>query len=184
MKFHWRAALLIWCSVFWCWAGPAQNFLTVNSANDGQGLFSYTFDLGPDPYVWRLDGQINLQSHGILEIGTPAGWNASVDQNEVISWQPTEPVYLGQPPLTFWVRSSSAEAMTYDQLDGPYQRGILIGVACTLPDHQTLLGGYQAFSFVGPVVVPEPSTPGLLLAAALCWSIFRFFRLAARRFPC
>jgi len=157
---------------------PAQNLLSVTSTTDGNGLFSYTFSLGSDPYVWGLDtnGQVIIPSHGILDIAGPPGWAATIDTNDIITWQPTSGrVFLGQPTLIFSVHSSYTNAVSYDQMQEPYQMGIVAGVAYTLPDHQALAGGFQWFSFVGPEV-PEPSTISLLPLAAVSCGLLRSLR--------
>jgi len=158
------------------WTVSAQTYVSVSSTNDGNGLFSYTFSLGSDSsYVWGVsadNGDIVIPSHGILDIISPPGWTATVDSNEIITWQPTsdECVFIGQPPLTFSVQSSSTEAVLYDELLGSgagYQQGAVFGTFCTNPDHQGVALGYEMFSFFGPEEVPEPSSFALFAFAAL-----------------
>src|SRR5271154_3144852 len=70
----------------------AQGILSVSNTTDGNGLFSYTFSLGSTSYVWGVTsdmGEIVVQSHGILDVISPPGWTASVDNNNIINWQPT-----------------------------------------------------------------------------------------------
>ena len=101
---------------------------------------------------------------------SPPGWTATVNPNEVISWRPTSgPAFLGQPAVTFAVQSSYTDAIAYDQVSGLYERGMVIGVAYTLPDHHAVAGGYERFSFLGPEV-PEPSSFVLVVFAALLGS--------------
>jgi hypothetical protein len=156
------------------WTVSAQTHVSVSSANDGNGLFSYTFGLGSDSsYVWGLNvdqGNIVIPSHGILDIISPPGWTATVDSNEIISWQPTssEWAFIGQPSLTFSVQSSSTEAVLYDEPPGDsYPVGGVAGTLFTSSDHQGVAGGIEMFSFFGPQEVPEPSSFALFAYAAL-----------------
>ena len=174
------------CAVVCVWTASAQNALTVNSTTDGNGLFSYTFSLGPDPYAWCISqangGGIQIQSYGIFDLRSPPGWNATVQPSGLITWQPSgsDPVYVGQPSLTFSVQSSSTEAITYDQSDEPYPTGTLFGVVCSLPDHEGIALGLEGFSYLGPQEVPEPSSFALLILGTLVGApVGRFLRREA-----
>ncbi len=156
------------------WTVSAQTYVSVSSTNNGNGLFSYTFSLGSDSsYVWGVsadNGDISIPSHGILDIISPPGWTATVDSNEIITWQSTsdECVFIGQPSLTFSVQSSSTEAVLYDErFGGSYPMGLVGGSLFTIPDHQGVALGYERFSFFGPEEVPEPSSFALFAFAAL-----------------
>jgi hypothetical protein len=117
-----------------------------------------------------------MQSYGILDVLSPPGWTASVDSNQIISWQPTAgTVYLGQPQVTFSVLSSFSGTTTYDQPFGlgGYQKGLVGGSLYTLPDYHIAGSGYEEFSFIGPQAVPEPSSfmlfgCGMLLMGQVC----------------
>ena len=154
-------ATLIFAST---WMALAQGNVSVSSTTDGHGLFSYTFDLGSTSYVWGIspdNGDIYIQSHGILEVITPPGWAATVDVNEFITWQPTNgTIYIGQPPLTFSIISSYTNSILYDQWgtsDPVYLKGLIGGTLFTVPDHQGVGGGFETFSFLGPQVAPFAS---------------------------
>jgi hypothetical protein len=141
------------------WMAPAQEYVSVSSTTDGQGLFSYTFDLGDTSYVWGMSqasGNIFIPSHGILDVISPPGWLATVDANEFITWQPTNStIYIGQPPLTFSVISSYTNSILYDQWgvsDAVYMKGFISGTLFTISDHQSVGGGFETFSFLGPQV--------------------------------
>jgi hypothetical protein len=158
------------------WTVDAQSNVSVSSTTDGNGLFSYTFNLNDSsPYVWGLndtEGDLQIPSYGILNIISPPGWAATVDSNDIITWQPTSSdwVYLGQPPLTFSVQSSSTVAVPYDQIGEPgdtYIEGGVAGTLCTASDHVGVAGGFERFSFLGPQEVPEPSTYALFAFAIL-----------------
>jgi len=177
------AAILILASA---WMASAQSSVSVTSSTDGNGLFSYTFNLGTSPYVWGIspdNGDIVMQSHGILDIISPPGWAATVDANELITWQPTSgTVYVGESPLTFSVLSSYTDSTVYDQWgveDPTYLAGLIGGSLYTISDHQGVALGYETFSFVGPQV-PEPSALALgVLALLLVKPIRRFLAPAS-----
>ena len=148
------AATLIFAS---SWMAIAGETVSVSSTTDGHGLYSYTFELGSQPYVWGLqsnNGNIFIKSHGILEVISPPGWIATVDTREFITWQPTNGlVFVGQPPLTFSVISSNTNSILYvpsAEPDPVYPAGIIGGSLYTIPDHQGVALGYETFSFLGP----------------------------------
>jgi hypothetical protein len=159
--------------VAWSWRAPAQSLMTVASTTDGNGLFSYTFSPGIDPLIWQMEvgaGTIAIPSHGVLGYTTPEGWTARVDQNETVVWERVgASILLGQPPLTFSIRSSFTQSVVYDGPVGsePNPSGVIIGVVYFLPDYQRGEGGFQWFSFIGPQSIPEPSSFALFGLAAL-----------------
>jgi hypothetical protein len=163
------------------WIASAQEYLSVSSTTDGNGLFSYSFDLGSSSYVWGVssdNGDIYIPSFGVLDVICPAGWTASVDAFQGITLAPTSgTVYLGQPSVTFSVLSSSTGTALYDQPlgSGGYQKGAVFGSLYTLPDFQGVAGGYEEFSFIGPEAVPEPSAIVLVGFAILLLVVARSF---------
>jgi hypothetical protein len=171
-------ATLIFASA---WMASAQGYVSVSSTSDGNGLFSYTFDLGSSFHVWGVssnNGDVYIPSYGILDVISPPGWTASVDAYQGITWVPTsDTVYLGQPSLTFSVLSSSTGTALYDQPlgSGGYQKGAVFGSLYTLPDLQGVGGGYEEFLFIGPEAVPEPSGIALSVFAILLVTVTRRF---------
>jgi hypothetical protein len=166
-RWHILAAIskLVVTSIFASALSACAQGFSVSSTTDGHGLFSYTFSLDGSSYVWGLPsdtGEIVVQSHGILDVISPPGWTASVDNNNIINWHPTNgTVYLGEPQVTFSVLSSFTGAITYDQPfgSGGYQMGFVFGSVYTLPDYQYVATGYEDFSFIGPQIPQEPSCP-------------------------
>jgi hypothetical protein len=149
---------------------PARaQYLSVASSTDGNGLFTYTFGSSSSALIWGTQTNLGIivPSYGIVEISTPADWTYSIENETVIHFLPkTEPVYIGEPAVTFTVRSTSTSAVAYTNGPGlgEYSRGLVVGNVYTLPDHNNVAGGYESFSFLGPEAIPEPTT--LLFAAA------------------
>jgi len=148
---------------------------TVSSSNDGNGLFSYTFSLGTDPYVWGLangNGTIALRSEAVLQIYSPAGWSGTWQPDGWVNWSYTGPgtVFIGEPSLTFSILSESTTAIAYNEplaQEGNFPRGVIGGGAYTYPDHTGLAVGYESFDFIGPAPIPEPATGTLLSIGAI-----------------
>ena len=131
----------------------------VDSSNDGNGLYTYTFHRGDVPYVWgwtwSTNGGITMQFYGIREVLDPPGWSHRIDPSGQIFWNPSElPAYLDDP-VTFSVQSCLAETTTYTNWwpPGRYQLGSIGGAVYELPGRTNFLGGgYQNFGFTGPAL--------------------------------
>ncbi len=144
-------------------AAFAQPAFSVTSYTDGNGLYTYTFDLTPNPeYAWRATG-LYMRSYGILSLTAPAGWSSEFDSFGNITWSATNAAVFGEPALTFSVLSSITESTTYNIPFGgdPYPRGTALGAELTYPSHVFLGGGYYTFEYTGPVI-PEPSSFAVL----------------------
>jgi len=149
--------------------------LAVTSSTDGNGLFTYTFGTSSSSLIWgtQTNQAIILPSFGILAITTPPDWTYSIQNETNIYFTPKSGlVYIGEPDVTFSVRSSSTSAVPYTNTTffAEYSRGLIGGNVYTLPDHVGVAGGYESFSFLGPAVIPEPAVlhfaaPLLLLFA-------------------
>lgn len=162
--------------LIWSWTAPGQPYIWVDSTTDGNGLFSYTFESASTNYVWGLsdgNGNIVLQSHGILDVISPPGWEATVNPDETISWTVSSgTVFVGEPALMFSVQSSFTGVASYDQLLGsgdPYQGGVIGGSLYSLPNHQGVALGFERFNYLGPQVIPEPSCLALLAVGVGLW---------------
>src|ERR1041385_3982 len=91
----------------------------------------------PNPsYVWGVftNDAFLLPSYGILGVTTPAGWNYYIENaggQDYIHLRPdTQPVFIGEPSVTFSVLSSSTASIMYADALGsnsPYQRGAVVG---------------------------------------------------------
>ena len=125
------------------------------STNDGNGLFTYTFQRGDTPYVWGLDtnASIHLQAYGVLEVRTPPAWTYAISNPDRIIFVPTQGTNFLDEPVTFSVRSCLTEPTRYESVSGPYTSGIILGVVFALPERTEMLGGgYQSFTYVGPAL--------------------------------
>ncbi len=135
----------------------AQGFpCLVESTNHGGGLFSYTFRRGDDPYVWRLGtngGFILLQSHRVLEVQDAPGWTHSISSSGLITWTVPSGIQFLDEPVTFSVRSSLTDSVTYAGGTNGNNIGRIIGTVYELPGRTNYLGGgFQSFGFVGPAL--------------------------------
>jgi len=125
-------------------------------------------------YVWGVytNDAIVLPSQGILNVITPPGWTYTIEDTNSIHLRPTtQPVFVGEPDVTFSVLSSSTASTMYSDPLGsasPYAMGLVLGNVFTVPDYVNLAGGYESFAFLGPQVVPEPGVSVLACAGALC----------------
>ena len=131
----------------------------VDSSNDGNGLYAYTFHRDDAPYVWgwtwTTNGGIWMQFYGVREVQDPPGWSHRIDASGAVFWSPSQlPVYLDDP-VTFSIRSCLAQTTTYTNWwpPGPYPVGTIVGGGSELPGQTNFLeGGYQNFGFAGPAL--------------------------------
>jgi hypothetical protein len=154
-------ALILAAALFCTWGPRAlADPLSVTCTNDGNGLYSYTFAQGDDPYVWGIGGTatLSMPSYGVLQTFQPPGWSATLDPDGWISWQVTNGLVYLEDPVTLAVRSTFTASRLYDGAYGasPFPAGYIVGVVYSLPDHVAFLGGYEAFPFIGPDPIPPP----------------------------
>jgi hypothetical protein len=134
----------------------ADLWLTVASTNNSAGLYSFTLSHGESPEVWGVTGggsYILTQFHGIQQVYPPAGWSATVDTNEVITWQPTNGLVYLSVPVTFAVQSVFAVPHTYSDAfssSDPYSQGYVTGGLYDPPSTTPDFTGLDYFSYVGP----------------------------------
>ena len=84
-----------------------QDALSVTSSTDGNGLYTYTFSKGSQPYVWGLSTTtaIYLKSYGVLETSQPTNWSAKFDGSGRIVWSVANGIAFLDAPVTVSVRS-------------------------------------------------------------------------------
>jgi hypothetical protein len=148
-----------WFAVLFCASarGVAQGTFQVTSTSDGSGQFTWTFSAtgGVYPEVW----QFKMKLYGVQDTSSPAGWAASVDSDEFVTWN-----YVGGggapftgAPMTVSIHSTSTQSVPYGGAgnliypDGLYSGPVVFG----------------RFPYQGPMQIPEPST-GLFLLLGVC----------------
>ncbi len=132
-------------------------FLDVQSSSDGNGNFTYTIggsSSNPDFafYFTPGSGVISIHASGILGIQAPPGWQGSADNDGLVTFQCTDPegAWIHDVPLTFGLSSAIGTATVYDD-------GAASGPFCEYGNPDNGGQGTESFSYLGPVVVPEPS---------------------------
>ena len=162
----------------------AQPFVSVTSTNDGNGLFSYTFTLPSSTYAWGFTSNssaMQMRFHGLETVFSPAGWASEIDTNNLVTWryQNTDVVLFGSPSITFAIQSSSTTSALYNGLgasDPDYPRGVVFGTLYEQSPLNPFVVGYETFAYVGPAIVPEPSSAALLTGVLIGLGFRRFFR--------
>jgi hypothetical protein len=130
--------------------------LTVISSTDGNGLYTYTFSKGTQPFVWGLstNSAIYLQSYGVIETSQPTNWVANFDLFGRIVWNVPNGIDYIDDPVTVTVRSVFKIPRTYDSWgeDEPsvFRRGFVLGDAYGLPNHDFIGPGVEDFVSIGP----------------------------------
>ena len=152
-------------------------FLNVQSSSDGGGNFTYTLWGSADNpdfsfYFTPGSGTISIQACGVLGIQNPPGWQGSVQSGGLVTWQYAGPggVWIHDVPLTFTVHSSISTATLYDG-EALYPRGIAAGPYDEFGNPNNGGWGTESFSYLGPVVVPEPSATTILAVGAALLTI-------------
>ncbi len=165
-------------------AGSAA-LLSVASATDSNGLFTYTVQRGGEPYLWGGSEQlpsITLPALGVQSATTPPGWTAVTTGATAITWSyaGTGTWCIDAPPIVFSLLSGYYEPVAYDSLSSTdvYQQGTVFGDVYTTnltpytgaaSNEVTSVNvvGYERFAFVGPAL-PEPLTLGVLAVGVAC----------------
>jgi hypothetical protein len=130
--------------------------LTVTSSTDGNGLYTYTFSKGTQPFVWGLSTNtaIYLQSYGVIETSQPTNWVANFDPFGRIVWNVPNGIDYIDDPVTVTVRSVFKISRTYSSWgeDEPsvFRRGFVLGYAYGLPNHDLIGPGIENFVSIGP----------------------------------
>jgi len=156
MKFF-LLALAVIGSFFGCLPSAPGQGLLVTSSTDGNGLYTYTFSKGSQPFVWGLNGTntaIYLQSYGVVQTSQPTNWVASFDAIGRIVWTVTNGIDYIDDPVTVTVRSIFKTSRTYNNWgeEEPtiFRRGFVLGYAYELPNHEPLGLGIENFVSIGP----------------------------------
>lgn len=132
-------------------------FVDAQSTSDGNGNFTYTFwgsSSNPDFsfYLTPDSGTIAIQAYGVIGVQTPPGWQASVDDGGLVTLQYSDPqgVWIRDAPIVFSLSSSIRTTTLYDGL------GVVSGPFCQNGNPDNGGWGTQTFSYLGPIMVPEP----------------------------
>jgi hypothetical protein len=147
--------------------------VSVTSTNYGNGLFSYTFSSARTDNVTRF-GFASMKAYGVIEVMTPPGATYTINSNEVVNLEVTNETAFLDTPITFYLRSCIAAEQHYDGLwseseesDDP--SGLFVGELYTMEDHIYVLGGYQAFAYIGPRKPPQPSIASFGTEITIQW---------------
>jgi len=133
--------------------------LTVTSSTDGQGLYTYTFSKGSQPYVWGLSTNtaIYLQSYGVLGTSQPTNWIASFDESGRIVWSATNGIVFIEDPVIVSVRSIFKTSRAYKSWDDEppvFRKGFALGTIYGITNHEPLSLAIEDFESIGP----DPTT--------------------------
>jgi hypothetical protein len=149
-------ALVVVGSFFELLPSASGQGLSVSSSTDGNGLYTYTFSKGSQPFVWGLSTNtaIYLQSYGVVETTQPAHWNVSFDSFGRIVWSVPNGIDYIDDPVTLTVRSIFKTSRTYnswgEEEPSVFRRGYVLGYAYELPSHDVIGLGLENFVSIGP----------------------------------
>jgi hypothetical protein len=134
---------------------PAQGTLSVISANDGIGQFSWTISAASNVYL----DHFQMKLYGVQEAFSPQGWAASIDANDTVIWSflvGAGGIPFTGSPMTLSIRSASTQSIPYGGIGNTtYPDGLSWGPSA-----------FVRFPYEGPRQVPEPSQGLLWLLAA------------------
>src|SRR5881392_2440133 len=110
------SSLVVLVGLFASLSSALGQGLSVSSSTDGNGLYTYTFSKGTQPFVWGLsiNTSIYLQSYGVIETTQPTNWTASFDTFCRIVWTVPNGIDYIDDPVTVTVRSTFKTSRTYD----------------------------------------------------------------------
>lgn len=145
--------------------------LSVVSSNNGTGLFTWTFTKGDESTVWRLDGtfgSIGIQSYGVQQAFTPAGWAVTNDGSDFLQWTYTNGTwYMEDTPVAFSIQSVFTNSTLYtNDLGNFFPNGALAGTICQ-SNHTPIAPGFDQFVITGPQ--PRPNFSSLTLSNSLLY---------------
>lgn len=155
--------------------------MALDSATDGNGVFTYTLSRGADAYLFGGKAEVLsllLPTHGLQEVTTPQGWCADTAMPNVVRWRWTNAgaCVVAAEPLTFAVRSMYVLSASYTDTAAlaVYPMATVFGevyrtnrtryIGCpaggVVPANVV---GFERSGFTGPIV-PEPMLAGCVLA--------------------
>jgi len=177
------AACLLLCSVH---VNAAS--VSVESATDGNGAFTYTVTKNPESYsLGGSDGLLSfsLKVYHVIDIFPPAGWTYTNLGNEMYTCYCTNAAVsiIGTNALVFSLQSASTLSYLFDQpeYDSLYPQGTIAGeiymdgtIPYRYPTEDSIaainVAGMERFTYTGPVL-PEPTAALLLPCILLALSV-------------
>ncbi|NLF39466.1 hypothetical protein GX586_08475 [bacterium] len=161
--------------------------LSVHSATDSNGVFTYSITRGADDALWGGGSgalTIIIPSFGVLTTYDPPGWTSSMAAPDVVAWNyaSTGTWLVSTMAATLSLQSASAVPVEYDSIapGAEYGQGTLLGDVYTTNGAfyqsgstsevcSVNVAGYERFAFIGPAL-PEPFGCAALAMAVLLTS--------------
>ena len=183
--------LVVWAAAVCVLIGSAHvnaAFVSVESASDGNGVFTYSVTKYSESYTLGGSDELfsfTLKAYQVIELFSPAGWTCTNTGNETYTWlcTNTEVSVIGTNALVFSLQSENELSYTFDQPEyiSLYPQGTIAGeiyMEGTIPYHYPTedniaavnVAGMERFSYTGPIL-PEPTAALLLPCILLALSV-------------